>query len=340
MSIDQRRQRQEYVCKARAEIKKYEFALKTIVTLEHIFSTLKNTTTYQGKTLHVPDSGPRRADRAVTPDVVVEAGWQKSPYRAVVEIKESLSALPENWSEIIDQLVKYTLATDGWGNTPDVLHDVMLAAGAPNVTKFSNWVGDNTEMPDIKKWLIIIEINPAIHDSVEYVEISRIRGKILYPAVSNALPTQTRRVPLYNILKKIDQLKFYDSHPPVAYTMAILWDHVFSKFIHGKKLDEFNDDKKVMLTISMKQIRKTIMGFSPRTNPACVRQRWIRAAMLKFEAIHVVSRKGDESFTVTYKRHARPTLDWILDHMATLQSGGIAPPPGVQPAGITIDDFF
>jgi len=343
MSTDRREPQQEYVHKVQAEIKKYEFALTTIVALDHMFSTLKNTATYQGKRLYVPDTEPGHGDRAVTPDIVVETNGQKHSYRAIVEIKESLSSLPANWRGVIDQLVKYRRATGGWTNVqPDVPHDVILAAGAPNMAKFSDWVENGTEMSNIKKWLIILEIDVTKYDGNESVEISRVRGRILHPDIGKVMShKKVYRVPLYNIVKKVEQLKFYDSHPPTAYIMAILWDHVFFKFVHGKKLQEFNDDKTVTLTISMKQIRKAIMAFAPHSNPNCVRQQWIRDAMLKFEAIRIVSRKGDESFTVSYKRHVQPTMAWIVDQMATLQNGGDAQlPPGAPPGGTGTVDFF
>lgn len=307
-----------------------------------MFSTLKNTSTYQGRKLYVPGTEPGHDNRPVTPDIVVETSGQKHSYRAIIEIKESLSALPVNWGDVIDQLTKYRRATGGWNNIePGEPHDVILAAGAPNTTKFSNWVGNDTEMLNIKKWLIIVEIDVKKYDDTESVEISRIRGQILHPGIGKVMSAdKVYRVPLYNIIKKVDQLKFYDSHPPTAYIMAILWDHVFSKFIHGKKLQEFKDDKTVTLTISMKQIQKTIMTFAPHSNPKCVRQQWVRDAMLKFEAIRVVSRKDAESFAVTYKKHARPTMAWIVDRVATLQNGDNMLPSSVPPGDTSMDDFI
>lgn len=308
------------------KIKKYEFALKAFVALEHKFCSLAKVDIYQAKKLRLGGTEPALRGREVTPDMVVEANDNGILYRAIVEIKESLTTLPKNWDAMHAQLEKYKLATGGWGNAvPDAPHDVMLVASMRHVKKIVAWARKSRGGSSMGKWLIVVGIVVTKHVDGEWMEITKVYGKISHAKIDRELsPKQDCRILLNDIVKKLAQMKFYDSHPPVEYTMSILWDYVFSKFIHGKKLKKFRADKKVSITITMKQILDKISTFAPRTNPECIRQSWIREAMSMFVKMRIVSHEGDGSFTIAYKKHKKPTTDWIVDRVANLGGAGAA----------------
>lgn len=332
MSTDGWRQ---YACRTQDRINRYEFALRSFVALEHMFCTIKGASIYQGKKLHLADAGPDQG--RVTPDMVVEVASSGSWYRAVIEIKESLPARPEDWGGVIGQLEKYVRATDGWsGAATGVPHDVMLAAGKAHAERFAAQARGVRPGSCIEEWLVVIRIASITYGNEDWVEIVKVCGKINHPRIDR----ETRqgkgyRIPMFEILKKMGRMKFYDSNPPVEYTMSILWDHVFSKFVHAKKLQKLKDGKKVALSVSMEQIREGVRAFAPRTNPECVRQSWINDAMSMFERISVVSRGIDGSFIISYRRHKMPTSDWIIGCTATLQNGGGSQrtPPSDRHAG-------
>lgn len=302
------------------KIKKYEFALKAFVALEHKFSSLAKVNIYQAKKLRLGDTKPALRDREVTPDMVVETNDSGILYRAIVEIKESLTTLPENWDALHAQLEKYRLATSGWDNAvPDARHDVMLVASMRHAKKVVAWARKKRGGSGMGRWLIVVGIVVTKHEDNEWMEIAKVYGKIGHPKIDRELsPERDCRILLDDIVKKLARMKFYDSYPPVEYTMSILWDHVFSKFVHGKKLKQFRNDKKVSITITMTQILDKIATFAPRTNPKCIRRSWIREAMSMFVKMRIVSHEGNEQFTIAYKKHKKPTTDWIADRVANL----------------------
>lgn len=304
-------------------IKKYEYALKVLIALEHMFCSLDKTAVYQGKKLRIPDAESDRGEREVTPDMAVETTGQKRPYRAVVEIKESLPALPKDWDGVIDQLEKYRLATGGWDSAvSDMPHDVMLATDTPHAGKFASWLRNDHARSDMAKWLVVVMVVTTKYNDKEFMKIARVHGRISSLKIDSELSLpKGYQIPLYKVMRKMGRMKFYDSNPPVEYTMAILWDHVFSKFVHAKKLQKIMDGEKVTISVSMKQIQKKIKSFAPRTNQGCVRRSWISDAMSTFEKISVVSRRDGDSFVISYMTHSMPTTDWIMSRTAKLQDG-------------------
>ena len=304
------------------KIEKYEFALKTFVALEHKLCSLVKVNVYQAKKIRRPGDKHPLDDIEVRPDMVVEECGHGTLYKAIIEIKESLSSLPENRSDVSAQLEKYRRATRGWDNdVSNMPHDVMLATGMLDAKKFVTWIKKDPQGSSLAEWLIVIGVLSIKYEDKEHIEIARIHGKIQHPKIDHVLsPEQRCRISLDDIVRKIDQMKFYDSHPPVEYTMSILWDHVFSKFLHGKKLQEFKDEKKVLIKISMTQIVDKISAFAPRSNPRCVRQRWIREAISTFKDMGIVSSKGNDEFTVTYKKHNQSTTNWIIDRITSLDN--------------------
>lgn len=312
---------QQHADETENRIKKYEFALKVFVALEHKLCSLEKMDVYQAKKLRLSGVGSTSYSKEVTPDMVVEASRHgQLLYRAIVEIKESLPTLPKDWNAVVAQLEKYKLVAGGWDtDVPDKPHDVMLATGMPHAKKVAAWAGKNRGSGGTGNWLIVVSVVAAKHDGEECIEIAKIYGKIAHPKIDRGLsPAQNCRISLNDIVTKVDQMKFYDSYPPIEYTMSILWDHVFSKFVHGKKLKKFKDNKKVLITVSMVQILKKMKTFAPRTNPMCIQQSWIKKAMSAFEDMRIVSHDGDGQFTVAYKKHSKPTTDWIVDRIACL----------------------
>ena len=317
MSTERQRQ---HIVHVQDRIKKYEYALKAFIALEYKFCTLESVTVYQGKKLRIPEDKSDRGEREVTPDMAVETTGQKLLYRAVVEIKESLPALPKDWDGVVGQLEKYRLASGGWDNTvPDTPHDVMLVTNAPHAEKFASWVKDDHARSGMAKWLIVITVVATKYYGRDFIEITKIHGRARNPRIDNKLASPKGcQIPLYEIMRKMGRMKFYDSNPPVEYTMTILWDHVFSKFVHAKKLQKITDGEKVTISVSMKQIQKKIKSFAPRTNQGCVRRSWISDAMSMFEKMNVVSREDGDSFVITYRTHRIPTTEWITSRTAKL----------------------
>lgn len=323
MSTDERRRR---VCDVQDRIEKYEYVLKALVVLDHKFCILRNAVVWQGKKLYTSSAsadGSGGKGKA-TPDMAVEAAGRGHLYRAVVEIKGSISKHPGHLSKVISQLEKYKLITGNWENTaPDVSHDVILVAGTPHADNFVAQIKNIPGRSGIKNWLIVIRVVAAKHNGEECMEIARIYGQIGHTRLDASMsPEKACRIPLYKIIKKIDQLKFYDSDPPVEYTMTVMWDHIFSKFVQGKNLQKLRDGQKVTISISMDQIKKRIKAFAPRTNSDCVNQSWVNDAISKFKEINVVFDGADGSFTVNYKKHKMPTTEWIVDKIAKIRKPG------------------
>ena len=296
------------------DIKRYEFVLKAFIALEHKLCTIAGVTVHQGRVLYTDSSGSGTRHRRVTPDMVIEVAGPKNRYRAINEIKGSLPRNPKNWNEIIAQLEKYKRVCTGWVDPlPGNPHNVIMTLRGSDADAFAGHMAALGSKSDINTWPVVIKATPTHSEGGEGIEIAIVQGRISNPKISSLLSDKNGcRIQLYQIVKKIDQMKFYDSHPPIPYTMTILWDHVFSKFLHGRKIQEFNEKKAVKITVSMGQIYMKIKKFAPSSNAECIEQSWIKTAMNHFEKMRVVSHNSDGTFEVTYKKHGKSTMDWIV----------------------------
>lgn len=60
---------------------------------------------------------------------------------------------------------------------------------------------------------------------------------------------------MHNVVNDLEKIKFYDSKPPDVYTMLIMWDHIFSKYINSrKKREDLNHSKIVDVELTVDQI--------------------------------------------------------------------------------------
>ena len=122
---------------------------------------------------------------------------------------------------------------------------------------------------------------------------------------------------MYNILNEIEQTKFYDAHPPEIYTMMILWDHIFPKFINSRaKFRDLEQNRNVEIEIKIDQILKSLSKFAPDSNPTCIKKSWIENALLWFQELDIVTPpKTGEKFIIKYRKRKEKTQDWILERV-------------------------
>jgi hypothetical protein len=135
-----------------------------------------------------------------------------------------------------------------------------------------------------------------------------ISNQILDDLLSNGVP-----VPRLKIIKEITQMKFYDSEPPIIYTMMIIWDFILKNFIDVKQSRELSINKTVKLSLTVQQVHDKLSRFCPETNSSCLEMSWVKKALMGFVEIGIASSQADnKEFQINFKKHKGETIDWIF----------------------------
>lgn len=178
-------------------------------------------------------------------------------------------------------------------------------------------------MEELKKEGIIIERNFAIIESsrqeraIPRIFVKKDHGKINHDKLEKELK---KGIPIlmYNIVREIDQLKFYDANPPRIYTMMQMWDHVFSKFINSReKQMKLDTGKIVPIELTVDKIHEKLSKLTHHSNPNCIEKQWIKNALNEFELLGMANQSvtSTNKFTIKYRKHGGDTREFIIKLM-------------------------
>ncbi len=115
----------------------------------------------------------------------------------------------------------------------------------------------------------------------------------------------------HDLINMLNQTKFFDSEPPVYYTMIILWDHIFKNLLDETDFRILSKNKIVWKTISVDDIFKIVQKFAPLSEENTVKKKWITKALKKFVEIKIAKFIQNESFEIKIKRRKDETIAWI-----------------------------
>jgi len=302
--------------KVKNEIDNYKFVCYTLVVLDKIFTEIISAECNQGLKLKTSSNNAISPSETITPDLVIEIPTGKNgDYRATNEIKGWFPKDKTFWYDVAEQLKKYDDDLSDWKFNNKHRHDIMLTTDPAFTADFKKYV----EQSDIENKLKI-DRNFAIIESmlkeraVNSIFIRKFSGKISNSKLEEKL-TSGISYSMYNILEDIEKLKFYDSKPPEIYTMMLMWDFVFPRFVNSRqKYRDIAQNKTAELDITIDKIHEILSKFAPDTNPNCIEKNWIRTALDWFEEMGIVkqSKTNSEKFTIKFRKHKEKTLDWLL----------------------------
>lgn len=302
--------------KEREAINYYEFTLHTIASMMNIIEWNMKGRCSQGKKLVTSSKNAIQPNTEVTPDIVIEVNNTsgKEDYRAVNEITVNLPKDENYWIKKAEQLKKYDDELIGWENESTNQHDILFTTNAARTFAFNNYIKKLS--PDKQ---LVIERNLSILQSIpmeqkeSFIFIKKEYGEIGSPLLDDKLSNGVA-VAKYNIVRTIDQMKFYDSMPPIVYTMVIIWNHILKTFLGLSELRQLEGNKIVPIPVTVEEVRSRLSRYAPESNTTCIRKSWVKDALLGFVEVglaKVISEK-DEKFEIRFRKHRGEILEWLL----------------------------
>lgn len=292
----------------------YEFTCQTIIAMKNLFEFNFQAKCYQGKKMKTTDQNAIQKNREVTPDMVIEVSNGKKNYFAVNEIKVDLPKDKTLWQEPVDQLKKYDDELTGWTVNKNKKHDVMFTTIDPRTFAFNKHINEL-----IAQGKLSFERNLSILHSTRMEQnntfflIKKDYGTISDPDI-DAMFSEGRPVNKLHMVNEMNQMKFYDSEPPVVYSMMIIWDHVLKTFLDPKQSRELRANKKVTITKSVNEIHDKLKRFTPDSNRNCIERVWVRRALEGFKELGWAKLINEEQeiFEISIKIHRGKIRDKIL----------------------------
>ena len=194
-------------------------------------------------------------------------------------VSESKVSLPQNqeyWHDDFEQLRKYDKELQGWHSSIQT-HNIIFITDGLVTLKFWEYVQSKSYQFAHK--LAILESHRE--DKVNsFIDLKLVHGdKLTYGAASRALEL-SERVPLQNIFRNVDAIKFYDDHPLVLYTMGIIWHYVSSAKISVEEYRRRKGFATIPVEINIDELLEEMRGrYAAQDNLGVLKKDWIREAL-------------------------------------------------------------
>jgi hypothetical protein len=297
----------------------YDQNIQVLVALAKIFSrNFPGSKSIIGKPLR-DKSKPKSAD-PVTPDLVTEfsANTPMANYGILTEAKKSFPREKKYWIEDADQLKSYDAEFENWSDGKS--HDIILITDPMLVDEFRSYLEKlSAENKDysFKHTVAYFSYDRDIDNGRVRVLIRREFGQLSNADVGRAM--ERNRIAFQNFYREAEGIKFYDQKPEVAYTMAILWDHIIPKEKKEEEYASYPIGKPITMPVNTTKAWNIVKEkFAPNNNPDVVQRKWIKEALDKFVDLRLGKRlddKGDnyEIFFRKRGKKTKSTRDFLLD---------------------------
>ncbi len=300
-----------------SDIDNYEYACNNIVVFERILSTYANAITHQGRKL-TPSTNNKITKNDVTPDLSFEEQTKNSgKYRAVNEIKAWLPNDKSQWFEVIEQLQSYDDDLTNWQFLGNEQHDIMLTLDPQFTTEFFDYVNEQKIKGTVIDRSFSIMESSRQERAFPRIFVRKNHGKLNHNTLERELNKGISFL-MYNIVRDLDKVKFYDAHPPTIYTMMQMWDHVFSKFINSREKQQKLDLGQIVpIELTVDKIYEKLSQLTHDSNPNCIEKKWIRDALNELKSLGMAEESVTDinKFTIKYRKHSGDTREFLIKLM-------------------------
>ncbi len=300
----------ESMQKALEEINDYEQSLNACLTFIHIYKWDDRSNEPDENVLHW--IGKEYSPGGVTPDVTLQLTNDRG---LVVEIKESLPKRhPEgkdNWKKQFDRLKKYDTQLEGWETESRRVaqQELVLIVDQKLVRQVIKYIKEKRlSFYDFSKNFCVLQYSPStgLKDGVflrieegEIDDFKTVTTRKLWEGISVALD--------YLFYSGLSRIKFLDYKPPLAYTMSILWDHVFNTLLSEEDWRQArmkSSRRFIRITVSKSELRDILArNFADENSKRGVREKWVEEALESFVMLGLAEReKNSKEYTIKYRK--------------------------------------
>jgi hypothetical protein len=244
--------------------------------------------------------------KEVTPDIVIQ---RRTVQGIVAEIKHTFppSSEIERRREIFAQLKSYDVDLLGWWTDSKRIqnHDLVLLTHLSHVTHAVDCLTKDlagVEIGTFVRNLAIIGYYRSEQDQL-YFTLKKEYGSLLDSELSEKLRLSVPIAVRHLIMTR--QVRFYDSPPPIPYTLRLLWEQVFPELAQGIARDKKKGYTPIPVTIeALTQTLQKFFGYEPDTtgNRGIPRSEWIVSSLKVLDSLRMAEPGGTAgSYTIRYK---------------------------------------
>lgn len=244
--------------------------------------------------------------KAITPDGVM----QRSENEAIIaEMKKHFN---DDEGEDFDQIKKYDKnMIDFWTEDELPNHDLVLlthyTSGPRALDAYKTW---QLSKNYARNFAIVVFNSTALGNFYYTLELKEgvLSNKELTEELRKIL-----RIPNRVFMEIKSKYKFYDSRPPIIYTMQVIYDQLLPTLFDDSKTDLL---AKGHFEISIKEIRELLQELynsseSNHQQNTIPKLEWIKEALDKFVDIELAKKIGDHKYLIKISRSKEDTKDFL-----------------------------
>jgi hypothetical protein len=293
--------------KLREEIDNYSETVWATVAFAHECRWNETTKTID-KSVKVGIGRPmtRPDKKEVTPDIVIQ---RRPDEGTAAEIKHTFppSGEIERRKEIFEQLKNYDVDLLGWWTDSKRIkcHDLVLLTHLSHATHAVDFLTRDlagTAISTFARNLAIVGYYRSEQDQL-YFTLKKEYGSLLDPQLSEKLRLSVPIAVRHLIMAR--QVRFYDSPPPIPYTLRLLWEQVFPDLAQGIERDKKKGFTPVPVTVeNLTQTLQKFFGYEADAtgNRGIPRSEWVANALRTLDLLRMAELgKAAGSYTIRYK---------------------------------------
>ncbi|MBU0765903.1 MAG: hypothetical protein KJ607_13845 [Bacteroidetes bacterium] len=281
----------------REEINNYHDTINAIVGFMNIYryndrekELRKDVYVFQGRKFDVPEV--EEVD-FVTPDIAINLPTGAG---IVGEVKHTFPKNEKYWISTFEQLLKYDNNLIGWFTDDEKidLHDIVLLCHTSRSRKVKKFYEErSTEEIKFERPFVIIEYF-EFEQNKRFIQFRKEHGNLSDSEVNERLEFGIP-IPMDKLIDIYSTIKLYDSEPPIAYLLYLIWIHIIiDKAVENPKFRKLRINQTLEVTVDIEEIINKLnerFSFSPiheksiNRQPQIPKKEWITRACNKFVTI-------------------------------------------------------
>lgn len=302
MEAEVEESKEEYIKNVKEQANSYERTIQTILAFDSAVRWDDVQKDYLRGSYFLPGRGllkdPSEPDDTVTPDIVEQLS---TDYGIIAEVKITAST-ERDFADAYEQICNYDIDLVGWktANEKVRLHDLSLL-----VDDFKkNTAKRYFQAKRFRKKFTLVACAVELEDKMFY-KIEKYYGSFSDKRVENKLGGDPIGVPMDplegggTLFQKMSRVKFYDTEPPVEYTMTVLWMNAFSTLMEKKRRGTSREISVTTGEITDFLGKMYAFEREDEHQPSVPKRSWVRHALDSFVEIGWASK--DQSNHDTYQ---------------------------------------
>ena len=259
------------------KIDNYIRNIQVLVALSSVFSEYNGDSTI-GKKLKF-----KQEDGHITPDLVTEMKIDSNGLGILSESKVSLPRKEDYWIEYFDQLKKYDKQLKGWSSNIQS-HDLIFVTDGLYTRKFFEFIEKTATAQNYHFTHNLAILYSHREDKINsFIDLRKDCGDNLSHSDLSSRLHYGIRIALKNIVRDVEDIKYYDERPPFIYTMETMWNFVFPSKIAVEDYSKQKTTSAIPLMVNVEKVLDEMRErFAPPSNSTVIKKDWIKEALDQF----------------------------------------------------------